>query len=426
MFWGNGALRVLLFGGFGVPNIGDEAILHGLSAFYSRNFPATRLHCITANPNYSGLFWGRGSTSHHFSDILLHLRADPTIRAALYALDFDALWDQLFLRPVDTNTQSHVHILRRVVAQTDLLHIAGGGFLRMPHCIEVAALLAMIAEKTHKPLLLSGSQIGPFDPETRALSEYYLQRAAYCDLRMERGMEELQRLNVRHSVSTDDALLLALAPAPLRTRYTNSSQASIRINVQLGYCDGEHEQNKSTIGQVIALLAAHRGKSASFRILQCFPSPPVSDFDALSPVIREFDLDPASVEYVDLSYMHPVDAISEVAKGDVTIASRMHAAVLSFLAGRPCYSLTHGDGSGDRIEFIHKQFESVSVSPFALASPSDIAQHALEVVAGDRAAIERKLRRQANRLANAKARELGAIISKLSGSPIARRWQLPN
>ena len=412
-------LRVLIYGGFGVPNAGDEAILYGLSCFYSDYFPGSELYFVTANPNYSGLFEGAPNVSHVFTSSLNHLVANPAHKKRIQTIDFDSICN-MFTEQSDHTTPSHVRVLSTIFERLDLIHIGGGGYFNQGflHTVEACALLAAVAERLRIPMIATGLTFGPFDKEpSKTIVKYILQRLKHLDIRDSRNLEFIKENNTKYKITCDDALMISSFPNVMEEKNINSESALYKINIQMGDAL-PHEIEKATevLCGILKGLIKRYGDQIKFRIIQHFPGLN-SDFLAIAPAIKKARLSPANLEYVDLSYMSPSELANEYAKGDYTIATRFHPAVLSYLVGCPSYSLLLGR-AGDRMQYLHKQFNSTNVTTFKNASIEAIVDTVCkELESETRKESSAALHERARQIGLSKSKELSDVVKGLCGMP---------
>ena len=408
-------LRVLIYGGFGVPNAGDEAILYGLSCFYSDYFPGSELYIMTANPNYSGLFEGAPNVSHIFTSSLNHLVANSAYKERIHTIDFDSICN-MFTKQPDHTTPSHVRVLSTIFERLDLIHIGGGGYFNQKflHTAEACALLASVAERFCIPMIATGLTFGPFDKkQSKTIVKYILQRLAYLDVRDSFNSELIEKNNIKYKITCDDALMISIFSNVIEEKNINSESVLYKINIQMGdSLTLDIENANEVLCGILKGLTERYGDRIKFRIMQHFPGLN-SDFLAIAPAIKKARLSSDNIEYVDLSYMPPSELANEYARGDYTIASRFHPAVLSYLVGCPSYSLLLGH-AGDRMLYLHKQFNSTNVTTFENASIEAIVDTVCkELESETRKEASVVLRERARQIGLNKSKELSNVVKKL-------------
>jgi len=187
-------LHVLVAGGYGYGNIGDEAQLAANIRHWKKSFPACELTVLTPNLEYTGKthknvrielatrvsLFGKGNVPYFGSDsrfkrlffllVPLYLSNAYLIRAGLPAIGL---------------TRRQFQALQEI-RDSDVLFLSGGGYLTGMTLTRLwdNMLVLRLARVFGVPVLLSGQTIGVFkDPVSRFLAKWGLRTAKYIYLR---------------------------------------------------------------------------------------------------------------------------------------------------------------------------------------------------------------------------------------------------
>jgi len=237
-FWGlrpplrppaGGRLRVLIAGGYGYSNVGDEAQLAANLQHWRQAAPGCELTVLTPDPAYTeGLHGCRVERAPR----VVFFRADRSLHYAestrVFKLHFLLLAPLLLLNarlvraglPVCGITAAQARLLE-VIQQSEVLFFSGGGYLTGKTLSRLwdSMLLIRLASLLGVPTILSGQTIGVFgDRGSRALARWGLRRAQLIYLRdrseSRRDVMELGSVPAsRVECTFDDALFLEAAPA---------------------------------------------------------------------------------------------------------------------------------------------------------------------------------------------------------------------
>ncbi len=222
-----GRLRVLVAGGYGYGNTGDEAQLAANLEHWRRLAPEAEVIVLSPNPEYT-------ARAHN-------VRAEPASRVAFFDAgrrgDYNAsnerfkrdfrrmrgrlLWNARLLSrglPLVGVTAEQARLLR-LLQTADVLYLSGGGYLTGSTLSRLwdHMLLIRLGDLLGVPAILSGQTIGVFqDRESVRLARRGLARAGLIYLRDHgRSVQDLAAIGVAgdHVQQTfDDALFCAQAP----------------------------------------------------------------------------------------------------------------------------------------------------------------------------------------------------------------------
>ncbi len=245
--------------------------------------------------------------------------------------------------------------LRRVLADyadADLVISSGGTYL-VPHYGLTAKLFDFLMTKAlDRPLILFTQSLGPFPPNRRRpFLRYALRRADLILVRDDRSLRHLDELGIPQdrALRCADAAF-ALAPADLEGRIFPPSRAS--WNIAISVRDWPHfrtqgadvgmERYLSSVALLTSHLVERRNANVTF-VSTCQGTPEYWTDDArvadevvarLAPEIRKNVL-------VDRNFRKPAELIAKLKEFDLTVATRLHAAILSLCAGTPVLPISY-------------------------------------------------------------------------------------
>jgi len=192
--------EVLLTGGHGYRNVGDEAQLGANLEHWRKLCPDAQLVVFSPNPDYTSsehsvqsiiaprviLFDARRSPDYGLSNANFKKRFRRVSKRMLRAARWSKRgWPELFLLPQEVE-------LLRTLSRADVFHISGGGFLTgmTQSRLWENALLMQLCHVVGTPVILSGQTIGVFrTEEDRSLATAGLRNASVIYLRDAGGSE---------------------------------------------------------------------------------------------------------------------------------------------------------------------------------------------------------------------------------------------
>jgi polysaccharide pyruvyl transferase WcaK-like protein len=292
------------------------------------------------------------------------------------------------------------------------VHCIGGGYYGEGFFLSrrIIFLLSEIARRRGIPMIFSGVTVGPFEAGMQQdVAERVFRSASAVDVRDHRSDEFFSNLGIPYSLTCDDAFLMRLRSDSRRR--ADETPDDIVVNVQLG-AETVEEPEFSVALDVMARAMAHLrallGDRVRFQCLAFFSNDP-SDMAAGNAVLERVPELRARTTFHDLSNVSPWEALDVIGRGRVTIASRLHAAILTFVAGRPAYTLYHGHSPShsERLRRPHAQFGSQWIEPFHEADPARVAGRiAVFLNSPDVKAREDEIGRIGNSLAQLKVETL--------------------
>ncbi len=245
--------------------------------------------------------------------------------------------------------------LQRILAdydEADIVVSSGGTYL-VPHYALAGKLLDfLVTEALGKPLVLFTQSLGPFPPaRERTLLRHALRRAGLILVRDERSRTHLAELGVaseRVRVCADAAF--ALAPSDLAGRSFPPTRRPWNIAISVrdwphfsgGASDVGMERYFASVARLAADLIEQHGAMITF-ISTCQGAPEYWTDDARTAeeIVKRLPADIRPYALVDRHFRRPAEIIARLKEFDLTVATRMHAAILSLCAGTPVLPISY-------------------------------------------------------------------------------------
>lgn len=376
-------MKVVLYGGFGVPNFGDEAILAANLDFYETHFPDAQVFIATANASYTAMVHHDRTLRTIPSNFLSSFVNQEAQKALVQAGDVAGLIQRLEDQPLGDVGNTSRALICRFLADIDVLHITGGGyfgsaFRGVPTTI---ALLTELARRNGARVLFTGHTLGPISDEHADMVVNALQQAELIDIRDERGRDFLSKHDLKFNLTCDDVFVSnRWWTAPRQARLGERAYVNLMISGE-GIREGQQPALQLRIRD-LAKQILERWPELSVRFL-CF-CPPGRDF--LLPLAVGQDLPEfrKRLEFVELSSLPINQAMDVLGDAVANIGSRFHLAVLSCARGVPLFSLHH-DISQDRLFAFHQQIGSTNIAAlrtFEVGNVLDFVANALKRTGG--------------------------------------------
>jgi colanic acid/amylovoran biosynthesis protein len=337
-------------------NGGDAAILHATIAILRRCFGEdieVTVHDMAARASaryYPGLSFRRDI----YSDIAewSRGRARPSLAglvvlAAIMVRNVPFLGNalQAFLPPP-------LHRTLRDYKEADLVVSSGGTYL-VPHYSFTSKLFDfMVAEALGKPLVLFTQSLGPFPPSRRRfLLRAILRRAHLIFVRDERSYTHLEELGLspERIVLCADAAF-ALAPESLQGRTFSPQRPAPRIAISVRdwphFKSGSGEDGMERYFRAMAVLVSdlvlRRDAQVTF-ISTCQGTPEywTDDSRTAEEILHRLPNALHGNVTIDRQFRRPAEFIAELATFDLTVATRLHAAIMSLCAGTPVLPIAY-------------------------------------------------------------------------------------
>ncbi len=305
-------VKVLISGGYGYRNTGDEAQLAAVISHWKRLCPDVELTILSPDPQYtrevhneraklaprvilfeekrkgdyiSSNFWFRW----RYRWIKLHM----LFLAGLYRRRFPLI-----------GAYPHEVNLLNLIADMDVLHLSGGGYLTGMTLSRLwdNMLLIRLADILSTPVILSGQTIGVFkDRTSKKLARWGLSRAKFIYLRDPEGsMSDLHSLGIKGEhikVTFDDALFCEMADEKeidecLKENGVDASIPYVTVNVH--YFKQEPAESRQVMRRIASIcdhIASKHDKQVLF-----IPLHP-TDIDAMEEVQRNMSKNSKILDY---------------------------------------------------------------------------------------------------------------------------------
>lgn len=230
--------------------------------------------------------------------------------------------------------------------------VSSGGTYLVPHYSLASKLLDFLtAHLLGKPLILFTQSLGPFKVNAhRALLRYVLRRAALILVRDERSRSYLDELGVppaRVQLCADAAFALAHDDLP-EGRFPPPHQ---NWRVAISVRDWPHfeagaqsgmERYFTSLAALVCALVERCGADVTF-ISTCQGTPEywTDDSRTAEEIVERLPQALRDRVTIDRSFRGPDKLIADLATFDLTIATRLHAAILSLCAGTPVLPISY-------------------------------------------------------------------------------------
>jgi colanic acid/amylovoran biosynthesis protein len=237
-------------------------------------------------------------------------------------------------------------------ANADIVVSSGGTYL-VPHYSLVSKLLDfLVATAFGKPLVLFTQSLGPFEPiRHRRLLRYLLRRATLILVRDERSRAHLDELGVPRSrvrLCADAAFALARADLPERALPPMHERRRVAISVrdwphfEAGDRQDGMERYFSSMTKLVCALTERWDAEVTF-LSTCQGTPEywTDDSRTAEEIFSRLPEHVREHVVVDRSFRQPRRLIAELSTYDLTIATRLHAAILSLCAKTPVMPISY-------------------------------------------------------------------------------------
>ena len=237
------------------------------------------------------------------------------------------------------------HVAR--IAASDFVVYTGGTTLVEHYSFRKQLDDVIAAQSLGVPVFLYTQSMGPFrKPANRKLITSVLPRCEQIFLRDERSRQHLLDIGVpadRLSVHADAAFTLAgPVPAPRPV----SERPRVAISVRAWSHARGSEGDKAVVAYRRAVAEAARSLARDgvevvfLSTCQGIPEYWTDDSAFAQGIVRELLAGEPGIS-VDTSFRRPGDLLEAFGRFDVVIATRMHAAILSLLAGTPVVGIAY-------------------------------------------------------------------------------------
>lgn len=367
--------KVVLLGGFGWNDIGDEAMPWNVMMNLRSGMNGIDFVMISPNPEYTETYHGVRAVPEIDLDSCPRVLYRAFGERGLYVFNLlkftlIMLW-LLFLRAgARSGLFKDVKTIWDEMTSANVLFNCGGGNLNSLMRSEMLKKLAVhwIAHLQKVPVLISGQTIGPLHYRLdRILLKHTLNRAKMITLR-DKGISagRLRNIGVGRpiiedtaddamslpSISQEKALKLIEGEAP--EGWVNLDRRIFSVNLRGGFWLSSTESVSTR--QVMSLFAEYidvlvgsmRGKVMLISTDYC---PGSDDRLALREVYLEVK-NKDKVVFFEREYRHE-ELKGMLALSDVCIGSRYHFEVFGLSAGVPCVGIAAGDYQKTKLKGIH-------------------------------------------------------------------------
>lgn len=410
---------IILTGGYGYSDLGDEAQLTSSLINLRKHIPLARLRVLSDNPRYTAKYH-KVEACHSTRNYLMKpgkfLRLIPPARIPLllrttlllrgFLLLFNARRLRRSKRALLLNNDGKK--LLDNLKSADLLFNVGGGNITSVWYIELYSkcFTYLICRTFEKPIVLSGQTIGPFKSWLdRRLSKFALNRVNFISLRERFSEKILSHLGVTKPlilVTADDSTSLP----PLDKEEVREIFAKEKISeqhpligmnmIKINYLPYEKEAKARRLSAEIAdYLIAKHGAQIVF-----IPQSYASDSDERAAASKVLNL----MKHKDRAFLISCEYDDRTIKGiigqmDLAIGFRYHFIVFAVNSQVPSIGIFFDDYYSIKMRGI---LELVGQEKYAFdletASPNDLMR-ALDDLFAQKEAVKKKIRERTKELA---------------------------
>ncbi len=342
--------RVLLIADVGTRangyyHVGDEAMLYQNYLLYRQ----------AADFDQTLLSW---TISHDYLDV--DERPSFQLRAGEAGLaQAGALLAQIERRrrlafpPLPAELKEYVEIMR----EQDLIHIIGGGNLNSlyPRGLCTRALVLLLADALHKPVLVTGQTIGPFNqPGHQALARRALDLAKIITVRdpsfSEKTLKALGVHKPQIRVGLDDAFFLEpAAPDAIEPFWLPDAGSESRLRVGVSIHTAENAALQTRVARALEQLARHFPIQVYFIPHHLVNNDQKFDVPFMRGIAAQIPAEIPCRVITRRDLIENAEPVKErLVKGltaamDVVLATRYHALVFALSSGVPALALNHSE-----------------------------------------------------------------------------------
>lgn len=360
--------RVVIHGGYGKNNMGDDALLHVIRGRVLAAFPDAEIHVVCHGPQrvierYHEATEGPVTSSH--------FKSTDTVRAAL---------------------------------RSDLYIIGGGGIVNRINAYSGLMILrwldpkgkfqflaALLAGWTGAFTLYYGIGAESFpDPVVRSLTRFALRRASVVSARDPRTIANLRELGVKREIVAvlDPALSLepadpAVADALLRECGAAPREERPRplVGLNFRWVGDPAVDNDNTLSQAVrlALELRQRGCDVLFLPISQHPDKHLEDDLDFGKRLREKLEAPEWFMLLE-SYPHPATYMALLGACDALVLSRLHAVILGTMMDVPIAIVTYDDKVTEFVKLSGQEARMIELAEFTLQALTPVLDDVLATV----------------------------------------------
>lgn len=346
--------RVVIHGGYGKNNLGDDALLHVIRGRVLATFPGAVVHVVCHGPER----------------VVERYRSDP-------------------LGPV---TASHFNsqATLRAVLRADLYIVGGGGIVNRINTYsgnmvfkaldpkgKFQFLATLIAGFNRAFTLYYGIGAESFpDPVVRFLARSALKRADLVSARDPLTVANLRDIGVKREIVQvlDPALSLEPAPEPVADALLAQAGASTRaertrplVGINFRWVGDPHVDNAHTLAESARLARAlhERGCDVLFLPVSHHPDKHLEDDLDFGRRLRE-ELGSQAWFALLERYPHPTEYMAVLGACDALVLSRLHPVILGTRMGVPIAVVSYDDKVEEFVKLSEQQDRMIDLREFTL------------------------------------------------------------
>lgn len=346
---------IAIFGAFGIPNVGDDAILQAnldlIEHKYGRN---CRVYVFTKDASYTALY--NTSNLHVIPVSYVH---EVTKQEAYDFEKIEEKLEQIRLRQENAKGSEFLH---KIFSEIDIFHIAGGGYLnsKWKDIISEMYELVEFAKKYEKPYILTGISLTLDEAEIEKIKTVF-KDATLIDFRDDTYSVIGNITQYPICKTCDDALYLLSDSR--RNNLKNKRYINVLIHEWVGYTDSIDNSLKNILIPFLEWLV--ESNTVDFINVLGFSE---GDLDIWEDLTFSKNLS-ERFKFINCTVLESAIVKSIVAEAQFNIASRFHMAVFSLSSSTPIYSLVYDNYYNNKICSVHDLYKSknyVSINDLSL------------------------------------------------------------
>lgn len=381
--------KILLVGGFGYQNVGDEAQLANVIKNFRRHYQGCKITVSSPNPKYTSSIHDCDAVTYASRTVFFFQNIFPKLygfkkerkgASLLRRLGNLALKVGFILRFISIVSIAYLfkktgiyfgvsakgRTLIQEIRNADILHFTGGGYLTEDTISRLwdAYLLILLSKIFNTKVSASGQTIGKIRGKIpQVFARYFFSQITILSTRdYPESIDNLSELNPRNvifSYVADDALLIS--GGGFRSLGANQ-QKKIALHIHFWGADKKEQK------QILEFYLRLYGYLVDEGLYVCLVSMHPSDEVAIArftSLIKEAHLREPSFVHVRYDYHETIAFFNDV---DLCITMKHHPIIFSFSSGTPVISLNFSayyqhKNSGAMKAFEMEEF-SISLSDF--------------------------------------------------------------
>jgi polysaccharide pyruvyl transferase WcaK-like protein len=382
-------LRVLIVGGYGYGNVGDEAQLAANLQYWKEAAPGCQLTVLTPNPHYTqdiypsvrvelaprvSLF-GKGLSPYYGSEKIFKRRYFWVAALCL----FNACLIRAGL-PVVGLSSRQARLLDEL-KHSDVLFLSGGGYLTGMTLSRLwdNMLLIRLAHALGLPTIMSGQTVGVFkDKVSRSLAKWGLKKAELIYLRDHvDSPKDLAAIGIpseKINATFDDALFFEAAPEEEVSALLNDCGVALDkpyLVVNAHYW-GQQPEDSRVIMKTLAAVLDHIHDELGLQIV--FVSMHKSDEAAIEEVMENMQ----KTCYFPAHEYDPASTVGVIQQARLCLTMKHHPIIFAMAAGIPTVSMSFDDYYWHKNLGAQKLFDQEDF--VLICKPEDLFEQIFEAV----------------------------------------------